>query len=48
MTRSGGSTVAASMRSRCMQPMHRAMKQDGRPVVILAKTVKGYGLGQAG
>jgi pyruvate dehydrogenase E1 component len=25
----------------------RAMKQDGRPVVILAKTVKGYGLGQA-
>ena len=27
---------------------HRAMKQDGRPVVILAKTVKGYGMGQAG
>ena len=26
----------------------RAMQQDGRPVVILAKTVKGYGLGQAG
>jgi pyruvate dehydrogenase E1 component len=25
----------------------RAMKQEGRPVVILAKTVKGYGLGQA-
>jgi pyruvate dehydrogenase E1 component len=25
----------------------RAVKQDGRPVVILAKTVKGYGLGQA-
>ena len=26
----------------------RAMKQDGRPVVILAKTVKGYGMGEAG
>ncbi|MEZ5564544.1 MAG: pyruvate dehydrogenase (acetyl-transferring), homodimeric type [Gammaproteobacteria bacterium] len=26
----------------------RAMKQDGRPVVILAKTVKGYGMGDAG
>ncbi len=26
----------------------RAMNQDGRPVVILAKTVKGYGLGEAG
>jgi pyruvate dehydrogenase E1 component len=25
-----------------------AMKQDGRPVVILAKTVKGYGMGEAG
>jgi pyruvate dehydrogenase E1 component len=24
------------------------MKQDGRPVVILAKTVKGYGMGEAG
>ena len=27
---------------------HRAMKQAGRPVVILAKTVKGYGMGEAG
>ncbi len=26
----------------------RAIKQDGRPVVILAKTTKGYGLGGAG
>jgi len=26
----------------------RAVKQDGRPVVILAKTVKGYGMGEAG
>jgi pyruvate dehydrogenase E1 component len=25
-----------------------AMKQEGRPVVILAKTVKGYGMGEAG
>ena len=27
---------------------HRAMRQQGRPVVILAKTVKGFGMGQAG
>jgi pyruvate dehydrogenase E1 component len=27
---------------------HRAMQQVGRPVVILAKTVKGYGMGEAG
>src|SRR5579862_9121704 len=26
---------------------HRAMQQNGRPTVILAKTVKGYGLGEA-
>ncbi|MCC5793887.1 MAG: pyruvate dehydrogenase (acetyl-transferring), homodimeric type [Chromatiales bacterium] len=26
---------------------HRAVRQQGRPVVILAKTVKGFGLGQA-
>src|SRR6202142_2125426 len=26
---------------------HRAMQQSGRPTVILAKTVKGYGLGEA-
>ncbi len=27
---------------------HEAMQSDGRPVVILAKTVKGYGMGSAG
>jgi len=27
---------------------HRAMRQQGRPVVILAKTVKGFGMGEAG
>jgi len=27
---------------------HEAMQSDGRPVVILAKTVKGYGMGEAG
>jgi len=27
---------------------HRAMRQQGRPVVILAKTVKGFGMGQTG
>ena len=27
---------------------HRAMQNNGRPTVILAKTVKGYGLGEAG
>ncbi len=27
---------------------HEAMQSDGRPVVILAKTVKGYGMGAAG
>ena len=27
---------------------HRAMQSNGKPTVILAKTVKGYGLGEAG
>ena len=27
---------------------HEAMQADGRPTVILAKTVKGYGMGEAG
>ncbi|MGD8976733.1 MAG: pyruvate dehydrogenase (acetyl-transferring), homodimeric type [Gammaproteobacteria bacterium] len=27
---------------------HEAMQSDGRPVVILAKTVKGFGMGEAG
>ncbi len=27
---------------------HRAMRQQGRPVVILAKTIKGFGMGEAG
>ena len=27
---------------------HRAMQQNGKPTVILAKTIKGYGMGDAG
>ena len=34
--------------SRSTPPMHAAMKQKGQPTVILAKTVKGYGMGEAG
>jgi pyruvate dehydrogenase E1 component len=46
-TRSGRSTAAASTRARSTRPTRR--RRDHRPpTVILAKTIKGYGMGEAG
>ena len=46
--RSGRSPAAAMTRTRSTRPTRRPSKHKGQPTVILAKTVKGYGMGEAG
>ena len=46
--RSGPWSAAATTRSRSMPPTTRPQHHQGQPTVILAKTVKGYGMGEAG
>ena len=41
------STAAATTRTRCMRPTPPRQRQRP-PTVILAKTMKGYGMGEAG
>ena len=36
------------IRKKFMPLMHAAVEHKGQPTVILAKTVKGYGMGAAG
>ena len=47
-TRSGRSTAAATTRARSTPPTRRPCAHTGQPTVILAKTIKGYGMGEAG
>ena len=47
-TRSGRSTAAATTRRRSTPPTPRPCAHTGQPTVILAKTIKGYGMGEAG
>ena len=44
----GASTAAATTRARSTRPTSAAMHHKGQPTVILAKTIKGYGMGAAG
>ena len=46
--RSGRSTAAATTRRRSTPPTPRPSQHTGQPTVILAKTIKGYGMGEAG
>ena len=48
-TRSSTScAAAATIRRRSTPPTRRRSRRKGQPTVILAKTIKGYGLGEAG
>ena len=47
-TRSGCSTAAATTSRRCTPPTTRPSGTPGQPTVILAKTIKGYGMGVSG
>ena len=40
--------AAATIRRRCIAAYKAAVEHKGTPTVILAKTIKGYGLGEAG
>ena len=40
--------AAATIRKRCTPPTRRPSSAKGKPTVILAKTIKGYGLGEGG
>ena len=45
---SGVSTAAGTIPTRSTRPTPRPSSIRGQPTVILAKTVKGYGMGEAG
>ena len=44
----GSSAAAATIRKRSLPRIKAAVEHKGQPTVILAKTIKGYGLGEAG
>jgi len=48
MRRFGTSIAAVMIRKRSMPPMRPRFAHTGAPTVILAKTVKGFGMGKAG
>ena len=47
-TRSGRCNAAGTIRSKCTPPTKRRSNIAEQPTVILAKTIKGYGMGEAG
>ena len=46
--RSGASSAAATTRSRSTRRIKPPSNTRGQPTVVLAKTIKGYGMGEAG